>query len=122
MKGRAAFVALMCSTVILAAKDQPLDLRVAPHICLDPCTVRVSIRAEPHSTNRALILELDSQEYSRSSLITLDGDNAALIHERRFESLPSGAYVVRVKLLRSSNGSVERSESVQIVDGDDLDR
>lgn len=121
MKSLAIFAALVCSTGILAAEDRPLELRVDPRTCLDPCTIRVSIRTERHALNRALVLELDSYAYARSSVITLDGDNAALIHERSFESLPPGAYEVRVKLVRSSNRSIERREHVRVAGTDDLE-
>ena len=112
-----ALLALTASTVILAAKEQPLDLQVFPRTCLTPCTIRVVIRAEPHASNRELVLELDSLAYFRSSVIALDGSNAPLIHERDFESLTAGIYEVRVSLRRASLDPIYRAARIEVTGG-----
>ena len=112
-----ALLAVTLSAVGLAAGDPALELRVHPRTCLSPCTIRVIIRAQPHESNRALVLELDSPAYFRSSEISLEGSNAALIHEREFESLPAGPYEVRVLLKRSSRDSLRDRSSVAVMDG-----
>ena len=106
---------LACSFAVVAGEERPLELDVSPRTCADPCTIRVIVRAEPHALNRAFVLELDSWAYSRSSVITLDGSDAALIHERNFESLPTGTYEVRAMLLRSTDERIHRRESVRVV-------
>jgi hypothetical protein len=98
-------IALLAFSVsaVVAADEQPLDLRVSPRNCLSPCTIRAIIFADPHASNRALVLELDSPAYFRSSVITLDGSNAPRIHEREFAALTAGSYEVRVSLRRASD-------------------
>jgi hypothetical protein len=105
---------LACSLNVLASEAEPLELQVSPRTCIDPCTIRVTVRTEPHSRNRAFVLELDSWAYSRSSVITLDGSDAALIYERLFESLPAGTYEVRVMLVRSPEQRIHRRDVVRV--------
>jgi hypothetical protein len=112
---RTLALTLVCSLAVVAAEERPLELHVYPRRCVDPCTIRVTVRTERHAQNRAFVLELESPAYSRSSVVMLDGSAAALIHERLFESLPPGAYEVRVMLQRSAEERIHRRDSVQVV-------
>ena len=108
-------MALSWSTPTFVADESPLEVTVYPRTCGSPCTIRVTVRIERHASNRAFVLELDSWSYFRSSVIPLDGHDAARIHEREFESLPAGTYEVRVTLMRSPQQRIHRSESVKVV-------
>ena len=108
-------MAVTWSTPTVAADESPLELTVQPRTCVSPCTIRVTGRTERHASNRAFLLELDSWSYSRSSVITLNGKDAALIHEREFESLPAGTYEVRVTLMRSPAQRIHRHDRVEVI-------
>ena len=45
----------------------------------------------------------------------VSGGDAALIHERLYDSLPTGTYEVRVMLLRSADERIRRRDSVQVI-------
>jgi hypothetical protein len=78
--------------------DEPLAVSVWPGNCLEPCRVKVTVRTEPHPDLRALVVELDSATFFRSSLIELEGERAPSAHWLEFASLPAGHYEVRAVL------------------------
>jgi hypothetical protein len=93
-----------------AAAADGVALRVTPYKCLEPCTVRVTVHTAPDPDVRALVVELDSADFFRSSLIQLDGGNSPTLHLLEFPSLPAGVYAVRAVLT-----GVSQSRSVDQV-------
>jgi hypothetical protein len=80
-----------------------LTMRVAPVLALAPATLVIDAVAERDPANRALQIQVESAEYYRSSLVQLEGDQAARTTTIRYENVPGGTYEVRVVLL-GSNG------------------
>jgi hypothetical protein len=68
--------------------------------------VDLKIRIDPDIADRALIVELDSEAFFRSSLITLVGEDSPSTYWLRFDSLPAGDYLVRVSVERSGGESI----------------
>ena len=72
----------MCCMVLLAGTvatstargDDVLQVAVSPRVCNDPCSAVVSVRHQPHTGDRALIVETDGISLYRSSSIQLNGD------------------------------------------------
>jgi hypothetical protein len=87
--------------VLLAAPavaGEPLDIRVRPHVSVEPATLALDVVVERHSDNRAIQVVVDSGEYLRSSFVQLDGEGAPRITSIRYPGLPAGSYELRAIL------------------------
>jgi hypothetical protein len=81
------------------ATENRLRIEVSPRISSAPAAVRIRSYVTPDSANRALQVVADSGGFYRSSMVPLDGANAALITETIFKELPGGEYQVSVALV-----------------------
>jgi hypothetical protein len=93
------------------AKENRLRIEVSPQVSAAPAAVTVRSWVTPDAENRALQVVADSDSFYRSSMVPLDGANAALITETVFKGLPGGDYEVSVALV-AANGerTVDRRE------------
>jgi hypothetical protein len=82
---------------------EKLSLRVTPNVSSAPSNVIVKATVARHPDNRWLHIEADSGAFLRSSAIQLDGDNAPVVNEVRFNNLPGGHYAV-VAILKNHLG------------------
>lgn len=103
MRTRSALV-LIAATAILSlahgsAADDRLRIDVSPRISQAPAQVRIRATVTPSAQNRALRVVADSGDFFRSSVLTLDGADAAPVTEMSFKNLPGGEYEVTVTLL-----------------------
>lgn len=81
------------------ATEDRLRIQVSPRMSIAPAMVRVRAIVTPDAANRALQIVAESGAYYRSSLVPLDGANAAAITEMTFKNLPGGDYDVTVVLV-----------------------
>jgi hypothetical protein len=96
-----------------AAQDGNVSVQVSPAVMTEPGVVQLLIRLERDAANRALVVEVDSQDLFRSSSVSLDGAASAAVHWLRFGSLPAGDYDVTVTLYRNDqSSSIARSEFI----------
>ncbi len=82
-----------------AADGNRLRIEVSPRISNAPAQVRILAFVTPSAENRGLQFVADSGDFFRSSLVPLDGENAAAVTETSFKNLPGGAYDITVSLL-----------------------
>jgi hypothetical protein len=94
--------ALVSPSTTVAAADK-LSMRLSQTVASAPAEVIVTATVERGADNRALEIAAESQDFFRSSLVTLDGDQAPRTTQLRFTNLPSGEYVV-VVVLHGSHG------------------
>jgi hypothetical protein len=97
---------LLIPALALLAMSPPgaakrLTVRVSPRVAFAPASLVIDAVAERDAANRALQIEVDSSEYHRSSLIQLDGDDAARTNTVRYDAVPGGVYEVRATLFGS---------------------
>ena len=85
------------------AADTKLRIDVSPRISSAPAVVRIRAIVTPDETNRVLHIVADSGSFYRSSMVPLDGANAALVTEMTLKNLPGGQYDVTVVLV-DANG------------------
>ena len=105
----AAIVASQAGTI--NAQEGDLSVQASPTVMAEPGSVRLLIRLERDAANRALMVEVDSLDLFRSSLVSLDGAAAPAVHWLRFGSLPAGEYEVTVTVYRNDeSSSIARSE------------
>src|SRR5262245_60235074 len=91
-----AFLSVVPGT---AADGNRLRIEVSPRISSAPAQVRILAFVTPSAENRGLQIVADSGDFFRSSLVPLDGDNAAVVTETSFKGLPGGEYEITVTLL-----------------------
>jgi hypothetical protein len=96
-----------------AAQDGNVSVQASPAVMAEPGAVQLLIRLERDAANRALVVEVDSQDLFRSSLVSLEGAASPAVHWLRFGSLPAGDYDVTVTLYRNDqSSSIARSEFI----------
>ena len=101
---RVALVILGLTTLTspyLPAKEV-VEITIRGHFYPAPATVPITIAVEPGEDNRALTVEMESDDFYRSSMLELDGKNEKRLHMVEFKSLPPGAYVVRAQVKSKS--------------------
>jgi len=102
MRTRSALVLAVVAAILSLARgsaaEDRLRIDVTPRISQAPAQVRIPL-VTPNAENRALRVVADSGDFFRSSLLTLDGADAALVNEMSFKNLPGGEYEVTVTLL-----------------------
>ena len=106
MKGTIVATAALLLSAPFAASHAPakqiVEIRVRGHFFSAPATIPVTIAVEPGASNRALVVEADSDDYYRSSMIELDGENEKRLHSLELKNLPAGDYVVRAEVRSKS--------------------
>lgn len=96
------------------AGHKPLELRVTPHTCQAPCSIRIIVRVEPDPANRYVALVLDGPNFATSSVIPLNGDQSPPTQDAKwFKDIPKGEYSLD-GYLQASTGIVAH-ESAQII-------
>jgi hypothetical protein len=88
--------------------SEPVLLQVSPSVSMAPANVRIRARVPKNADNRGIEIAAESDDFYRSSYVSLDGDRAPFITEIAFKGLPGGAYHVSVVLIGSQGirGSV----------------
>jgi hypothetical protein len=112
------FIAAIALAASSAQAGESVSLRVTPRFAMEPATVRITALVPRNGRNRALEIEADSQDFYRSSLITLDGANAASATVVEFRDLPGGLYAVTARVFDGS-GRVLRmvEQDVEVMSG-----
>src|SRR5687767_14745230 len=76
-----------------------VEIKVHGYYFAAPATVPITVAVEPGAQNRMLVIEVDSEDYFRSSGVELDGENEKRLHSVEFKSLPAGEYTLRAQVL-----------------------
>jgi hypothetical protein len=91
--------------VVLGALSVPqspakeiVEIKVHGYYFAAPATVPITIAVEPGEKNRILVVEVDSDDYFRSSGVELDGEKEKRLHSLEFKSLPAGEYTLRAQV------------------------
>lgn len=78
-----------------------LSMKVSPRQALAPVNLRVSVRIEPNTANRVLMIVADSPQFYRSSQIQLEGDRAPRTFSIEYPNVPGGSYEITSVLVNS---------------------
>ena len=91
--------------VVLGALSVPqspakeiVEIKVHGYYFAAPATVPITVAVEPAERNRILVVEVDSDDYFRSSAVELDGEKEKRLHSVEFKSLPAGEYTLRAEV------------------------
>lgn len=96
------------------ATESRLRIEVSPRVSAAPAVVRVRAIVAPDAANRALQIVADSGAFYRSSMVPLDGANAAMITETTLKNLPGGEYEVSVTLVEANGRHTIDRRSVMV--------
>jgi hypothetical protein len=110
-------VLVMLAAAPLNAGER-LTMRLSPMHGFAPATIVVTATVERDAQNRELEIQIESPQFYRSSLVPLDGENAARTNTFQFRDLPGGEYEVRTILLGSGEKWLARAvQDLEIVSG-----
>jgi hypothetical protein len=114
MKVRAALLGMLMITATrpLGAGEK-ITMKVSPAVAFAPANLIVRAMVIADADNRAVEIVAQSEDFYRSSMIQLDGENAARTSQFEFRSLPPGTYEVRANLY-GSNGTPRASIRQQV--------
>ena len=96
----------------MRANDR-LALKVSPTVGFAPANLVVRATVEANAENRSIEVVAESEDFYRSSQISLEGDRAPRTTRFEFRSLPTGYYQVRA-ILRDVAGKELASTQSQI--------
>jgi len=106
-------LALTASSVTVGAGEK-ITMKASPEISFAPALLTVRTVIEPDPDNRALEIAIDSEDFYRSSLIQLEGDQAPRTSVVQFRSVPGGSYMISARLL--GQGGEARAIQRRVVD------
>jgi hypothetical protein len=98
-------VFLLLSVLLVGAAAPPvtgkdrLRIAVTPAVSHAPSLLRVRVRVDPHPDNGLLQIVADSEQFTRSSDIQLDGDESPITFQREMRDVPGGVYEVTAVLV-----------------------
>ena len=96
MNARCLILGMTVAATAAAGANQSLGIRVSPAVSFAPANLIIRTSVDPDADNRALEVVAQSEDFYRSSTVTLDGDRAAKTTQFEFRSLPPGEYEVSV--------------------------
>jgi hypothetical protein len=113
------FALVVCVPAVMSGDagrslDDRLELAVRPRMAPSPGSFRATAKVERHAGNRALTFAAESDDYYRSSTISLEGAQSARSHSVTFEQLPPGRYDITVVLERNDGPVVIAVEQVRV--------
>ncbi len=114
MRPRCLCVLVLVLVVANANAGSKLTLQIRPTIALEPATVLVRTRVEADRLNRSMEVTADSEEYYRSSVVDMDGENAPTTDSFTFKNMPAGTYEIRV-IVRDSAGEVRAVDKCTLI-------
>ena len=89
-----------------------IAIHVTPVVAMEPALLTIRTTVEPSDENRKLSITIDSDAYTTSSDIPLEGRNAARMSVVEIRDVPSGLYEVRA-VVSGTKGPI--ADSIQVV-------
>ena len=102
---------------VTASSQKPADdlaLILPRRIVPAPGYMRSVIRVTPSTENRALRVEIDSDDYFRSTEIQLDGASAPMSHFIDWKQMPPGMYAITATLIGSEGTRATRQTRFRV--------
>jgi hypothetical protein len=111
---------VLAFTTVSASGSEQLRLVVSPAQSFAPSNLHIRAHVVPHAENRTLTVLAESEDFYRSSEISLEGDRAPTAITVEFRGLPGGDYLVSGKVTDSAGRQraiVERQVRVLSISG-----
>lgn len=74
---------------------EPLKISVSPSQSMAPANLHIRLSIEPNAENRVIVVAAESEDFFRSSEVSLEGDQAPRTVVVEFRSVPGGRYEIR---------------------------
>jgi hypothetical protein len=90
--------AILCgffAMVTSVGGGEAIKMSVSPAQSFAPANLFVRLSIEPNAVNRTVEVAAESEEFYRSSLVALEGDQGPRTVLLEFRNLPGGHYLVR---------------------------
>src|SRR5437773_7163018 len=94
MRGPLMLSTIFALTAISASGGEQLRLAVSPAQSFGPSNLNIRARVVPNADNRALTIIAESDDFYRSSQISLEGDHAPATITFEFRAVPGGDFIV----------------------------
>ena len=106
--------AFIFGSIPISSRDA-LQIRVSPVVSRAPALLTVRAMIEPSADNRSLQIIAASNDFFRSSEVSLDGTNSSPLNVFEFRNLPTGMYQVTAVLVgvHGPRGTVSRLAKVE---------
>ena len=85
---------ILALTTISASGGEQLRVMVSPAQSFAPSNLNIRARVAPNVENRTLTIVAESEDFYRSSQISLEGDQAPAMMTFEFRGVPCGEYLV----------------------------
>jgi hypothetical protein len=111
------FLATLLLTLAVAPSlkgSQRVVIRVSPVVAMEPALLTIRATVEPSDENRKLSVTIDSEDYSASSDIPLEGRNSARMNVVEIREVPHGLYEVRAVLMGPGGPLAATTQIVKI--------
>jgi hypothetical protein len=89
---------LLCGILLTVAPlggTDALKISVSPAQSFAPANLHIRVSIEPNAMNRTVAITAESENYFRSSEVTLEGDEGPRTVIVEFRSVPGGHYEIR---------------------------
>jgi hypothetical protein len=99
--------------------EERVTMTVSPMQSFAPSDIVIQVHVTPDAANRSIVIVADSRHYYRSSMATLDGENAPRMIVLELRHVPGGEYKIRAAVVDAAGhelGSV--SKEALVIGGD----
>jgi hypothetical protein len=111
---RLVVVAVILASLTVNA-ETGLKVRVTPQVSMAPSDVFIYVFVERDPDNRLLRILAQSDDFSRSSDVQLDGEKSARLTTVRYPGFPAGSYEVEAVVIGASGRRQVARASINIL-------
>jgi hypothetical protein len=90
---------LVAMSGLAANAGEKISMKATPEISFAPAHLTVRTTIEPDAQNRAVEIVIDSEDFYRSTLTQLEGEQAPRVSVVEFKGVPGGLYEISARLL-----------------------
>ncbi len=90
-------------------------LKVSPNVSPSPAVITATVTTEPQEAARSLRVDLNGEDFYRSSTLPMNGDKAAKTNRVTWTRVPAGEYQIDAWLLGTSDVVLEHQTQQAVV-------
>ena len=117
--------AFLCGILLIVAPlggSEAMKISVSPAQSIAPANLFIRVSIVPNAANRLVSVAAESDDYYRSSEVTLEGDQSPRTVVFEFRSVPSGSYEIRGVLGDAQGHEMATARQSVFVLGSSADR
>jgi len=98
-------VLILSTQASISKPNPPITLKVAPSICLQPCSIKTVLHVEPNEHNRMVSLDLWSEDFERHTMFETQHQPPTI--EIWYKTIPVGDYYITATLIDDASEVVK---------------